>query len=140
MATENKLLESCIRDYYIYKGIWILFLGEMLICELEFGNIHDPYAVALTNPGTGTVGHIPLVPLLLLLLLLSDSLYILELACLATHPKGKDDPTHSLLGIFFFYKSLPLLRLSTSSFLYLFIQVRTVPSLIDQSEKSFRNA
>lgn len=57
--TEYKVLNSCIRGYHIYKDMWIPVLGEALICELEFGNIHDPYAVALTKSSTGTAGHIP---------------------------------------------------------------------------------
>ncbi len=28
-------------------GPWIPALGEALVCPLEFGNVHDPYAVAV---------------------------------------------------------------------------------------------
>ena len=41
----------------MYKDIWSPVLSEALMCELEFGNVHDPYAVAVKT-STGTVGHI----------------------------------------------------------------------------------
>ena len=48
----------------MYKSMWAPAFGETLACEVEFGNIHDPYAVAVRKPGIGessfeTVGHVP---------------------------------------------------------------------------------
>ena len=48
----------------MYKSIWAPAVGETLACEVEFGNIHDPYVVAVRKPGVGessfeTVGHVP---------------------------------------------------------------------------------
>ena len=39
-------------------------VSETLACEVEFGNIHNPYVVAVRKPGIGessfeTVGHVP---------------------------------------------------------------------------------
>ena len=47
-----------------YKSIWAPAFGETLACEVEFGNIHNPSAVAVRKPGVGessfeTVGHVP---------------------------------------------------------------------------------
>ena len=46
----------------MYKSIWAPAVGETLACEVEFGNIHNPSAVAVRKPGVGessfeTVGH-----------------------------------------------------------------------------------
>ena len=48
----------------MYKSIWAPAFGETLACEVEFGNIHDPSAVAVCKPGVGessfeTVCHVP---------------------------------------------------------------------------------
>ena len=60
--------DSVIRGHHIYKDIWTPYLGELLHCEPESGNIHDPYAVSVhtTNSTsdhsactTPIVGHIP---------------------------------------------------------------------------------
>ena len=32
-------------------------MGEIICCELEERNAHDPFAVVLKKAGTGTVGH-----------------------------------------------------------------------------------
>ena len=57
------VLESCIRGFHIYKAVWNPTLGEELVCETEFGNIRDPYAVAVQRLATSssfkTVGHVP---------------------------------------------------------------------------------
>ena len=34
------------------KSIWTPALAEAMVCEIEFGNIHDPYAVAAHKPST----------------------------------------------------------------------------------------
>ena len=34
-------------------------IGETLICQTEFGNIHDLYAVPVSTTNGVTVGHMP---------------------------------------------------------------------------------
>ena len=48
----------------MYKSNWVPIVGETLACEVEFGNIHNPYAAAVRKPGVDessfeTVGHVP---------------------------------------------------------------------------------
>ena len=49
------------RGYHVYKDIWEAALGQLLPCQREPGNIHDPYAVAVVETGVETriVGHVP---------------------------------------------------------------------------------
>ena len=37
----------CVRGYHVYKEIWEAATGEILICEREFHNGRDRYAVAV---------------------------------------------------------------------------------------------
>ena len=48
---------SCVRGYHVYKDLWIPVTNEELACRREPGNVHDPYAVAVTK--SGIVGHVP---------------------------------------------------------------------------------
>lgn len=50
---------SCVRGYHVYKTIWTPFIGETLLCEPEFGNIEDPYAVKVVDSASVTIGHVP---------------------------------------------------------------------------------
>ena len=43
----------------MYKDIWKPAIGETLTCKLEFGNIHDPYAVSVVCGAADIIGHIP---------------------------------------------------------------------------------
>ncbi len=47
----------------VYEGSiftrWNPVIGEMLTCQAEFGNIHDPYAVAVVASNSSIVGHVP---------------------------------------------------------------------------------
>ena len=52
-------VDSCIRGYHIYKTIWPAPIGEVLQCQPESGNIHDPYCVAVVTAQNITVGHVP---------------------------------------------------------------------------------
>ena len=38
-------IESSIRGYHVYRSIWTPVINEMLVCEREQHNIHDPFAV-----------------------------------------------------------------------------------------------
>ena len=40
---EYKVLDSCVRGHHVYNSIWAPTVGEKLVCEVEFRNIHDPY-------------------------------------------------------------------------------------------------
>ena len=68
MTEESEMLATftlhnsytAIRGYHVYKDVWPNpFVGEIVCCEREERNDHDPYAVALKKAGTGTVGHVP---------------------------------------------------------------------------------
>ena len=48
MATTYSL-DSCVRGYHVYKNIWTAPHGEILTCQNEFGNVEDPYAVAVVT-------------------------------------------------------------------------------------------
>ena len=55
---DTFLLDSCVRGHHIYKDIWSPHVGETLLCQPEFGNIVDPYAVSIVTEDT-VVGHVP---------------------------------------------------------------------------------
>ena len=63
---EYEVLDSCVRGHHVYKNYkstWAPAFGETLAYEVEFGNIHDPSAVAVRKLGVGessfeTVGHV----------------------------------------------------------------------------------
>lgn len=55
-------IEFCVRGYHVYKAIWRTTIGETLLAQAEFGNVHDPYAVAVVRLSGSTdtiVGHLP---------------------------------------------------------------------------------
>ena len=51
-------IESCAREYRVYKDIWEARVGEELSCEREIGNSMDPFVVAVVKNDV-TIGHIP---------------------------------------------------------------------------------
>ena len=51
-------VSSMVRGYHVYQDEWEAVLGEVLSCQREPGNRHDPYAVAAVSSGR-TVGHVP---------------------------------------------------------------------------------
>ncbi len=57
--SANFTIDSCIRGYHIYKAVWNASIGEILIFQTEFGNLHDPYAVAVLTANDTIVGHVP---------------------------------------------------------------------------------
>ena len=57
MATFS--FESCVCGFHVYKDIWSPEIGDMMACQLEFGNIHGPYAVSIVTSNGNTVGHVP---------------------------------------------------------------------------------
>ena len=60
MLATFHLDDSAIRGYHVYKEVWPNpFVGEVVRCEHEERNSHDPFAVGLKKAGTGTVGHVP---------------------------------------------------------------------------------
>ena len=44
---ELHVVENCVHGFHIYKDIWSPVTGEVLSCEMEDGNLFDPYAVAI---------------------------------------------------------------------------------------------
>ena len=51
--------DSCVRGYHVYKDVWTASIGELLTCQAEFGNVMDPYDVAVVSGSNITVGHVP---------------------------------------------------------------------------------
>ena len=51
-------LTTPVRGYHIYKAFWMASLGEVLPCDREESNPHDPFAVAVYD-GWNIVGHVP---------------------------------------------------------------------------------
>ena len=51
--------EYVIRGYHEYKRVWNPEMNERLSTEIEMGNPHDRYAVAVVSEEHGTVGHRP---------------------------------------------------------------------------------
>ena len=51
--------DSCVRGYHVYKDLWNPCIGDTLLAKPEFGNLHDPYAVAVVTSNDTIVGHLP---------------------------------------------------------------------------------
>ena len=51
-------VETVVRGYHIYKHFWSATVGQVLPCQQERGNVHDPYSVAIVA-GNTVVGHMP---------------------------------------------------------------------------------
>lgn len=51
-------VEAIVRGYHVYGAVWEAPVGQILPCQQEGGNIHNPYAVAVVEGGV-TVGHVP---------------------------------------------------------------------------------
>ena len=47
MSHSSLTIDSCVRGYHEYSGIWEPFIGEELQCDRETANPHDPYAVSV---------------------------------------------------------------------------------------------
>jgi len=58
---ESYSIHTSIRGYHVYTDVWEPALGQLLPCQREPGNVHDPYAVAVVETGVETrfVGHVP---------------------------------------------------------------------------------
>ena len=55
---ESYEVETVVRGYHVYEKIWEAAVGEVLSCQWEGGNVHNPYAVAVIQKGL-IVGHVP---------------------------------------------------------------------------------
>ena len=51
-------VDSCVRGYHVYEGIWAAALGEQIGCIREPLNAMDRYAVALKKDGA-VISHLP---------------------------------------------------------------------------------
>ena len=58
MHHASVAVESMVRGYHIYKDIWNSYIDEVLPCERERHNIHNPFAVAVKK-GANVVSHLP---------------------------------------------------------------------------------
>ena len=38
-------VETIVRSYHVYRAIWEAAVGQVLPCQQERGNAHDPYAI-----------------------------------------------------------------------------------------------
>ena len=57
-AIEKFFERNCICGYHVYKKVWAVTVGEVLMCEREPKNSSDQYAVAVKNKGT-IIEHLP---------------------------------------------------------------------------------
>jgi len=57
---ESYSIHTSVRGYHIYKDVLEAALGQLLPCQREPANIHDPYAVVGVETGVATqiVGHV----------------------------------------------------------------------------------
>ena len=51
-------IPSMVHGYHKYLHVWDAAIGEILPCNSEDSNLHDPYTMAVKK-GTITVGHVP---------------------------------------------------------------------------------
>jgi len=57
-ASLSVTLSSVIRGHHVYKTIWMPSIGENLEVQVDEGNEHDSFAVAVIKVGQ-VVGHAP---------------------------------------------------------------------------------
>lgn len=61
MTNEYELyLEASTRGYHAYFKDATVYIGEILICEMEPNNRHSKYAVVVKNEDDRIVGHVPI--------------------------------------------------------------------------------
>ena len=61
MANEHELyIEASVRGYHAYFKDSTVYIGEILTCEVEPDNEHDPHAVLVKNQDGKCVGHVPI--------------------------------------------------------------------------------
>ena len=58
MAEEQFFVNSAVRRFHVYKDCWNSTIGEILLCDRQFGNLHDLSAVAVAQ-GVDIVGLVP---------------------------------------------------------------------------------
>ena len=51
-------VKTIVRGYHVYRAVWEAAVGQVLPCQQERSNTHDPYAVAVVDRGV-IVGHVP---------------------------------------------------------------------------------
>ncbi len=52
-------VDAMVRGYHQYEAIWAASISEVLTCQREIANTHDPFAVAVTKSDDRIVGHVP---------------------------------------------------------------------------------
>ena len=61
-----------VRGFHIYKDVWNPVVSDIRMCQREFGNLHDPYAVTVVRKDAVIVGHIPYNNIVFMLLFLEE--------------------------------------------------------------------
>ena len=56
--TTSYSIDTAVRGYHIYRDVWQPVNGEVLQCERQTSNRHDPFAVAIKKNDV-VVGHVP---------------------------------------------------------------------------------
>lgn len=56
----EQYLEASTRGYHAYFKDATVYIGEILICEMEPNNRHSKYAVVVKNEDDRIVGHVPI--------------------------------------------------------------------------------
>ena len=51
-------VKTIVHGYHVYRAVWEAAVGQVLPCQQERSNTHDPYAVAVVDRGV-IVGHVP---------------------------------------------------------------------------------
>ena len=52
-------VSSVIRGHHVSKLFWTPAIDEIVTAITEDSNTHDRFAVALSAPGVGVIGHVP---------------------------------------------------------------------------------
>ena len=56
---ERFSMDCAVQGFHVYKDIWNPEIGEVLICEQEFGNLHNLYTVLVVGEDNIMFGHVP---------------------------------------------------------------------------------
>ena len=60
MANEYEVyLEASTRGYHAYFKESTVYIGEILLCEMEPDNLHSRFAIAVKYEEDKIVGHVP---------------------------------------------------------------------------------
>ena len=87
-SEDDKSVRVPFHGHDFYKSIWSPAIGEVLVCDPEFGNKEDPYAVKVVTSDGTTVGHVPRrISTLCHLFLLKNGSIICQISAKRRFPK-----------------------------------------------------